>query len=177
MRLARLLFSLLVLTAIGVLTVGSAAQDTNFPIGPQYLVTAGSTMFLHSIATPSLSLSAPPPSFSTPVAEALPEPSSPFSAPPQPDLTRIFWGEPATERTNEGASQAVSEIELTSTQPSQPLPPSILDTGVTGMTNAQSLRFWGFGSPLGDTASFWKAHSPHASRRYTNADVQRLHPS
>jgi len=35
----------------------SAAQDTNFPVGPQYLITYGNPLFLHPIETPSLSLS------------------------------------------------------------------------------------------------------------------------
>jgi hypothetical protein len=169
MRLASCLFSLLLLTGI------TAAQDTNFSVGPQYLVTSSSPMFLRPIATPSLSLSTPMPSPSAPPTEALPEPSSPFAgAPPQPDLTRIFWGEPASESPEPPAE---NEIEITSAQPSQPLPASIVDPGVTSMTTAQSLRIWGFGAPLGETASFWKTHGPHASRRYTNADVQRLHPS
>ena len=172
MRLASCFFSLLLLTGI------SAAQDTNFSVGPQYLVTGSSPMFLHPIATPSLSLSTSAPSPSAPAAEALPEPSSPFAgAPPQPDLTRIFWGEPASEKSPEQVTENVGEIEITSAQPSQPLPASIVDPGVTSMTTAQSLRVWGFGAPLGETASFWKTHKPHASRRYTNADVQRLHSS
>jgi hypothetical protein len=28
---------------------------------------------------------------------------------------------------------------------------------------------------LGESASFWKSHKLHASRVYTNADVERLH--
>ena len=184
MRLASLSCFLLVLTGL-VLTGVSAAQDTNFSVGPQYLVTGSSAMFLHPIATPSLSLSAP--LSPAPPTEAVPEPSSPFAgAPPQPDLTRIFWGEPAsaekssepvTENVTESAAENENVIELTSAPPSRPLPASFVDPGVTSMTNAQSLHMWGFGAPLGDAASFWKTHKPHASRRYTNADVQRLHPS
>src|SRR3974390_2083443 len=34
----------------------SAAQETNFPVGPQYLVTVENPMLLRPIATPSLSL-------------------------------------------------------------------------------------------------------------------------
>ena len=36
-----------------------AAQDTNFPAGPQYLITFDSPMFARPLATPSLSLNAP----------------------------------------------------------------------------------------------------------------------
>ena len=51
MRLASLFCFLIALAGI------SAAQDTNFPVGPQYLITGDSPMFLHPIATPTLSLS------------------------------------------------------------------------------------------------------------------------
>jgi hypothetical protein len=50
MTLHRVLVPLLILAGI------SFAQDTNFPVGPQYLVT-GNPMLLQPIATPSLSLS------------------------------------------------------------------------------------------------------------------------
>ena len=46
-------FMVLLIALAGV----SAAQETNFPIGPQYLVTVEDTMLLRPIATPSLSLS------------------------------------------------------------------------------------------------------------------------
>jgi hypothetical protein len=51
MRLHRVLLPLVVLGGI------SFAQETNFPVGPQYLVTVGNPMLLRAIATPSLSLS------------------------------------------------------------------------------------------------------------------------
>ena len=159
----------------------SAAQDTNFAVGPQYLITGSSPMFLRSIATPSLSLSGSPASIGGPAAETLasPETSSPSTGlPALPDLTRIYWGGPGVNATDSGAvSDNVSEIELTSAQPPRALPASILDTGVTGMTSAQFLREHGYGVPLGDTAAFWKAHKRRALRVYTNSDVQHLHPS
>ena len=175
MRLGTIFCLLLALTAI------SAAQDTNFPEGPQYLVTSNSPMFLRPIATPSLSLSAPPQSLNAPTTEALPEPPSPTAGLPQPDLTRILWGEPkeAEPASAENVAKNVTEtvIEITSTAPPRALPASIVDTGVTGMTTAQSLREFGYGLPLAETAQFWKTHKPHSPRIYTNADVQRLHQS
>jgi hypothetical protein len=50
MRLQPFLVLLVVLVGI------CAAQETNFPVGPQYLVTMGNPMLLRPIATPSLSL-------------------------------------------------------------------------------------------------------------------------
>jgi len=186
MRFGTLFCSLLILVAIG------PAQDTNFPVGPQYLATSSSPLFLRPIATPTLSLSAPLPSLSAPATESLPQPPSPTAGLPQPDLTRIFWGEPKEAEPKEAqpnvgvpevgepaAAENVAEnvIEITSAEPPRPLPASIIDTGVTGMTTAQSLRELGYGVPLGETAQFWKTHKPHAPRVYTNADVQRLHQS
>lgn len=171
MRLSILFCLPLALVGIG------AAQGTNFPTGPQYLITSDSPLFLRSIATPTLSLSEPLASIGGLATEASVslETSSPSAGlPVQPDLTRIYWGGPAV---TENVSENVSEIELTSAQPPSVLPASILDVGVTGMTSAQSLRERGYGVPLGDTAAFWKAHKRRASRLYTNADVQRLHPS
>lgn len=173
MRLATLFCSLLVLAGF------TAAQDTNFSVGPQYLMTSGSPLFAQPIATPSLSLSTPPASLSAAATEANSEPSSSSAGlPSQPDLTRIYWGRPdVVENTAENANGNVSEIEITSAQPTSALPASILDSGVTGMTTVQALRQRGYGVPLGDTAAFWKSHRPHAIRVYTNADVQRLHAS
>jgi hypothetical protein len=164
MRLAGLLCLLLALTGI------SAAQDTNFLVGPQYLMTSVSPLFAQPIATPSLALEAP-----LPAIPSLPQigpavENGPLIANPelrhQADLFPIYYGSPAT-----------SVVEITSAEPSRELPASILDTGVTGMTTVQSLRQRGYGASVGEAAAFWKAHKSHASRRYTNADVQRLHPS
>jgi len=177
MRFATLFCSLLALAGF------SAAQDTNFSVGPQYLMTSGSPLFAQPIATPSLSLSAPAASSASAAAAAAAAPESPAPSPAsQPDLTRIYWGGPevagnASENAIENVSEKSSVVEITSAQPTSALPASILDTGVTGMTTVQSLRQRGYGIPLGDTAAFWKSHKPHATRVYTNADVQRLHAS
>lgn len=164
MRLASLFCFLIALAGI------SAAQDTNFPVGPQYLITGDSPMFLHPIATPTLSLSTATVGTSPETSAAPETPSASPAVPTSPDLTRVYWGVPET-------NQRTSDIEITSAGPSNALPPSILDVGVTGITSAQSLRERGYGVPLGDAASYWKTHRPHAARVYTNADVQRLHQS
>jgi hypothetical protein len=188
MRLATLFCVLLALAGINV------AQDTNFSTGPQYLVNGASPLFLQSIATPSLSLSTPPSTLSASAADALFQIPTSAGIPLLTNLSRIYWGTPApdaqvadrvTENVDDAPSNGarkvakmnVSEIIISSVPSLIALPASILDTGVTGMTSAQSLRIRGFGVPLGDTAVFWKTHKPHASRIYTNADVQRLHKS
>jgi len=148
-----------------------ANHDTSFSTGPQYLVTSGySPLFNRPIATPSVSLAAPLPGIqSLPAIEPVVE-NQPFVANSdvtrQADLFPVYYGAPVT-----------SVVEITSAEPPRSLPASIVDSGVTGVTDAQSLRERGYGVPLGDTAAFWKAHKPRAPRIYTNADVQRLRPS
>ena len=159
MRLASLSCLLIVLAGV------SAAQETNFPVGPQYLMTSGSPLLAQPIATPSLSFDSGLPSLQSlpqigPVVE-----NQPFIANPEvqgPNLFPVYYGYPMT-----------SVVEISSAEPPRELPSSITNAGVTGMTDPQSLRMRGYGVTLGDTALFWKARKPHAPHVYTNADVQR----
>jgi hypothetical protein len=161
MRLASLCFLLVALVGIG------AAQDTNFPVGPQYLLT-GSPLFARPIVAPSLSLDAPlPPIPSLPeIGPAVSD--QPYVPNPElqhgADLRPIYYGYPMP-----------SVVELVSPESPAEVPQSITDTGVVRVVDAQSLREWGYGVTLGETASFWKVHAPHASRVYSNADIERLH--
>jgi hypothetical protein len=158
MRLASLSCLLLIVAGI------CAAQETNFPVGPQYLMTSGSPLFARPIATPSLSLDARLPGIPNLPQVGPAVENVPFTASPElqgPNLFPVYYGYPMT-----------SVVEISSAEPPRELPPSITDAGVTGMTDAQSLRMRGYGATLGDTASYWKARKPHAPRVYTNADVQ-----
>jgi len=164
MRLACCLLFVFALIGIG------AAQDTNFPTGPQYLITFDSPMFARPIATPSLSLDAPLPDIQ-PLPEIVPViGNQPYIPNPmlehQPDLLPIFYG-----------YAMPSVVELVSPESTPELPQSITDAGVTRMIDVTSLREWGYGVTVGETASFWKSHKSHAPRVYTNADVDRLHGS
>ena len=166
MRLAILFVALIFDALMGI----GAAQDTNFPAGPQYLMTFDSPLLGRPIATPSLWLDAPLPDIQ-PLPEIAPViGNQPYIPNPalehQPDLLPIFYGYPVS-----------SVVELVSPESSPELPQSITDAGVTRMVDVQSLREWGYGVALGETASFWKSHKPHAPRVYTNADVDRLHGS
>ena len=163
MRLAGLFFAVLLLVGI------CAAQSTNFSAGPQYLITTDSPSYLHSIATPSLSLGTPIPEFQPlpqigPAVES--EPIIANAGPQEANLFPIYYG-----------SHEANVIEISSAEPPIELPASILDNGVTGMANIETLRERGYGTSVGDTASFWKARKPHAPRVYTHADIQRLHQS
>jgi hypothetical protein len=161
-------FTLIVIALTGI----CVAQDTNFPVGPQYLITSDSRQFLRPIATPTLSLgeSAPNTVVTTEGVETQPAPAPPVPQSPA-DLTRIYWGEPTAQITTE----TVSEIEITSPQTPPTLPASLAEDGVTAIVDPRSLRERGYGIPLGEVAAFWKANKLHATHVYTNADVARLH--
>ena len=145
-----------------------AAQDTNFAVGPQYLLPSDKTMFAHPIATPSLALdnglSAAP---SLPAVEPVVGDQSYVANPEfrhQADLQPIYYG-----------YQRIPVVELTSTEPTIELPESIVNPGVVRMVDAASLSDSGFGVPLGESAAYSKTHKPHATRVFTNADIARLH--
>jgi len=163
MRLSYLVCLLLALGGI------SSAQDTNFAVGPQYLITTDSPLFLRPIATPSLSFEAQPlgtsavfPETAAAGSSSLPEVSGPAN------LAKIYWGEP-------NGGERVSEIEITSSELPRNLPPGCLDTGVTLLADDRSLQEQGYGVTLGEVASYWKTHGPRASHLYTNRDLERLH--
>ena len=86
MRLHRVLLPLLVLAGF------SVAQDTNFSVGPQYLVTIGNPMLLRPIATPSMSLSGE----TLAGTSAVPTPTEPPAFAPLETvvyLDNVYWGE------------------------------------------------------------------------------------
>lgn len=152
------------------------SQDTNFPVGPQYLL-SGSQLFARPIATPTMQLQDPPlevgADTATGVLIAGAEnhtvlPLNP-EALPKIDLLPIYYGVP---RPND---IEISFAEPSLERPTSELPASILDSGVGQTTTAQGLEARGYGIPLGEVASRHKAHGKHAIRVYTNADIDRLH--
>jgi hypothetical protein len=184
----------------------SAAQDTNFSQGPQYLIT-GSTTFLYPISTPSLSLEARLPAtpdtnfsqgpqylatgdatflypISTPIvsleAPLPPIPSLPEVGPPvtgQPYVSNPDLRHEANLYPIYYGYPVVPVVELTGAEPSQPLPASITGVGYTVIADPQTLRELGYGVTVGEAASYWKAHKPRVNHVYTNADIERLHRS
>jgi hypothetical protein len=146
----------------------SFAQETNFPVGPQYLITTGSTEFLRPIATPNLSLNAPlPPLPSLPQAGP-PVADQPYISDPQlrseANLFPIYYGYPE-----------LVVVELTSNTPVERLPASINDTGFVTAPTGQWLREHGYGVTLADAAAYSRACRHPAARVYTNEDIERLH--
>jgi len=167
MRLAPLFCLFFALVSIS--AAQDTAQDTNFPVGPQYLLT-GSPLLARSIATPTLSLETPLP----PIPD-LPEigpviGTQPYISNPelwhQADLFPVYYGYPMA-----------SVVELSSAEPPRELPASLVDSGVAVMIDAPSVREKESGLTLGEVAIFWRTHKARGTRVYTNADVERLHGS
>jgi len=199
MRFQSLLVLLVVFTGI------SVGQETNFPVGPQYLITAGNPLFFRPIQAPSLSIRGDEVLAGT---SAVPRPVEiPAFAPVETIvfLRSVYWGdhkpelllaqrleapimtpEQTTWYMNYVASQAAAEasvtepaeagptvIELTGGPVPANLPSSLLDTGVTGMTDPHSLLQRGYGISLGEVAAYWKTHKRQAPHIFTNQDVRR----
>ena len=146
----------------------SSAQDTNFSVGPQYLMTLDNPLFARPIATPSLSLDGVQPAITS-----LPEMEPVVGSEPTivnaeatraPDLMPIYYGYPMP-----------SVVELSNSETPVELPEGMVNTGVVATVDAQSLRDRGYGVPLGDIAAFSRAHKTRANHVYTNADLERLH--
>jgi hypothetical protein len=149
------------------------AQDTNFAVGPQYLMTSGSPLFARPIATPTLSFENPAPEMRTsdvvaePVATANDENLSyVLEVQRQTALFSIYYGFPR-----------VNVVEISFREPSEtrrPLPASIVDSGVVEFTDVQALRLRGYGITLPEAAAHWKSHKASAPHHYTNEDIERL---
>ncbi len=160
--------------AIVLMSLGTAfGQDTNFSNGPQYLMT-GSPMFARSIATPSMSLAGPPLEVGADnatgvlIAGADNQTVLPPSAValPEVDLLPIYYG-----------TNPVNVVEVSFAEGFSPseLPASILDSGVDQVTTVKELRERGYGVNLAEAAQSGRAHRRHATRTFTNADIDRLH--
>ncbi len=204
----------MVLALIPFLIAISFAQETNFSLGPQYLVTNGSPQTLRPIATPSLSLGEAQPSVAnvTPTETLAEQSPSISSGPSDTFLGGVYWGDhksseiighrletpsmtvsetalymesvanqvagvPSAETTETAqpaeTSIRSSVIELTGLPFPTNLTASILDVGVTGMTDVRALAARGYGISLGELAAYWKTHKRTAPRVFTNSDVAR----
>ncbi len=148
------------------LTGISMAQSTNFPVGPQYLITTESSQFLRSIATPSLSLnnSLPPLPSLPQIAPVVSNPS--YTANPEledrPNLFPIYYGYPE-----------ISAVFLVSAAtPASPV--SLNETGFVTIPTAQYLHERGYGETLAQAAAHRRLHRNAAAHVYTNQDIERL---
>jgi len=186
--------TLLILSTQGI----AFSQDTNFAVGPQYLMNHGSPLLARSISTPSMSLAGPPLEVGASNAtENLVAGADNQTVVPQPhpnvNLAPIYYTEvspsdlklsflaepfPGLLQLPQQPSAILSPQPSPSVSPepsSNLLPPSILDNGVWQMTNAQELRERGYGITVAEAAAYSKARARRATHIYTNADTDRLH--
>jgi hypothetical protein len=156
MRSYWILALLLVLTGVAL----AQQQETNFPVGPQYLVTVPYGSVLQPIETPSISPSQPTGPVSPQTGEPLPitVPGIPGAA----NLGAVYWGEP---------NEAVQVMEPPAPNP---LPQGFFDVGVWALTSDQALHQQGYGMTLVQAARYWKKHKLHAAHVYTNEDLKHL---
>jgi hypothetical protein len=166
-------YVLFVMSVLGM----ALGQDTNFPTGPQYLVSAGSPLFARPISTPTMSLTGSPLEVGASDATGvlIPGAEDQTVLPPQAvsepatDLFPVYYGEGSV-------SASGTVLQDASTEPSSPmgLPANILDTGVGQTTTVQVLHERGYGVSLPQAAAQMKARLRPAARVYTNADIDRL---
>lgn len=186
MRQVQLCSVVLVAFLVGALTIACSAQtaaqseadrETNFPVGPQYLITTPSTLLLMPIATPELSLSEAPqtPSNAAFLQQGLTEEPQPLSTalPPHTNFAQIDWGLPQPPPS---LAPAPTVMWVSSVAPSSNLPPDFMDVGVSAIVDLSTLHEMGYGWSVAEAAHYWKTHEPkpHAKRVYTNADLE--HP-
>jgi hypothetical protein len=144
-------------------TFAAAQQSSNFPVGPQYLITTNSPDLLRPIETPTLFLEAP-----LPLVPSLPQigprvAGVPYVSNPalegQPDLFPIFYGYP---RPN--------VVEIVSPKQPLDLPASITDVGIANVPSASVLD----DSQINRAAANSAVSKSAPSRVYSNADIERL---
>jgi len=169
MRLSALLLILIALAAIA----AAQSTDTNFSVGPQYLITTDSTLLLRPIATPTMSLQ--PPSPPPPAMETNPGTTVELAAPAPalmtaPDLSRVLWGDNWVDYVTGVAPSSVIEISGTA-NPVVPL--SLFDSGVGEISHSMEQ---GYSPSLGDVSGAVKSRA-RATHVYTNDDIRRLHGS
>jgi hypothetical protein len=150
-------------------------SDTNFPNGPQYLINQSSPFLLQSIATPTLSLL-------TPRAITPNAPAEEHSGEPdtrafgelqnQSQIDQVYWG---VNPNGTPAPVPPEYVQNSAEAATAPTYSGIFNAGVTRIATAESLREHGYGASLAQIAAYWKAHKPHATRVYTDADIARVH--
>jgi hypothetical protein len=136
--------------------------ETNFSVGPQYLITQPYPTILQPIATPSYS-----PWQQTGVVSPQTGEAGPVLITIPAYLPSVYWGyEPP------GSVQIVAEPEPTPAPKN--LPPDYIDVGVSAVATPGWLNEHDYGMSLVEAARYWKAQHLHATHVYTNQDIDRL---
>lgn len=156
-------FSVLCAAVLELTMLASAqSRSTDFPVGPQYLVTTPSTLFLQPIATPSASPAQMLGMVSPQTGQAEPITINGQSA----NLPAIFWGWTSPGQTTVWAG--FSPVVFSG------LPADFLDLGVGAIVTDEWLREFQRNNSVAEAARYWKTNTNRATRLYTNADIDRL---
>src|SRR5215469_10856919 len=157
-------FSVLCTVILEVTLLAAQSRETDFPVGPQYLVTTPSTIFLQPIATPSASAAQMLGMVSPQTGQA--EPVSINGEPA--NLPAIYWGWTSPGQTTiwVAASPALSGG----------LPAGFLDLGVSAIVTDEWLREFQRNNSVAEASRYWKTNTNRATHLYTNADIDRLRP-
>jgi len=169
MRFTCMLGVVLVLCGIAI----AQQPETNFPAGPQYLITQPYPTLLQPIATPSYEpwvqsgIVSPQTGEAGPIMIASPQTgeNAPVTITIPAYLPSVYWGYPPP-----------GEVEVAPEPVEAPrnLPEGYFDTGVTAIASSSWLRDRDYGMTLAQAARYWKEHKLHAAHVYTNQDIERL---
>jgi hypothetical protein len=156
MRFAYVLGFVLILGGVAV----AQQPETNFPVGPQYLITQPYPTILQPIATPSYE-----PWVQSGVVSPQTGEAGPVTITIPAYLPSIYWGYPPP-----------GEVEVVPEPVEAPpnLPEGYIDTGVGAIASSGWLHEHDYGMTLAQAARYWKEHKLHATHVYTNQDIERL---
>lgn len=156
-------FACLVGLLLGMVGMVAAQQpETNFPVGPQYLVTQPYPTILQPIATPSYEPWEPTGVVSPQTGEA-----GPVMINVPAYLPSVYWG-----YAPPGAVEIAPQPEPV--QAPNKLTAGHVDTGVSAIATPSWLLEHDNGMPLAQAARYWKAQHLHAAHVYTNKEIDRL---
>jgi hypothetical protein len=147
-----------------ILMIGCVAvaqePETNFPVGPQYLITQPYPTILQPIATPSYAPWQPSGVVSPETGEA-----GPVMITIPAYLPSIYWGYPPP-----------GQVEFVPEPAPEPrnLPQDYFDTGVSAFATPSWMHDHAYGISLAQAARYWREHAVHATHVYTNDDIERL---
>jgi hypothetical protein len=158
MRFAYVLGLVLIIGGIAV----AQQSETNFPVGPQYLITQPYPAILQPIATPSYESWQQSATVSPQTGE-----DAPVMITVPAYLPWVYWGYPPP-----GESEVAAEPEPA--EAPRNLPQDYIDTGVSAIATPGWMHDHYYGMTLAQAARYWREHKLHASRVYTNQDIERL---
>lgn len=145
-----------------VLLAPAQSRQTDFPVGPQYLVTTPSTLFLQPIATPSASAAQMLGMVSPQTGQAEPITINGQVA----NLPAIYWGWTSPGQTTVWTVFSPAVFSG--------LPADFLDLGVGAIVTDGWLQEFQRNNNVAEASRYWKTHTNRAARRYTNVDIERL---